>query len=253
MPALANTFLFVEPDDNYLSYASVPLHQIVEANKQSGQTITELMGQDANPTKIKQVLAEKNPLVCVMCGHGSEAVYTCQLLAPLLHAENSTELELMTSRVVDLCSCLTGTTLGPALIDAGAVAYVGYKQEFWFYIGDAAGSTRAVNSPFLAEFQFVTALLHGKSTGQAREDQLAKYDEEIAYWTTGEGKNHADSSELAQILNLNKSISTFLGESSVSPSPQAGGLEGVPINPAIPFAVAFASLGYVIYKAALAK
>jgi hypothetical protein len=253
MPALANTFLFVEPDDNYLNYASVPLHQIIEANKQAGQSITELMGVDANPAKIKEVLSTLNPLVFLGCGHGSPTVFTCQNLAPLLHAENSQELALMKERIVLLTSCLTAQQLGPALVDAGAVSYAGYQQEFWFYIGDEAGASRAVNSPFLAEFQFITSLLRGKSTGEARADQLAKYDEEIAYWTTGEGKNHADSSELAQILNLNKSISVFLGEASVSPSPQAGALEGVPISPAIPFAIAFASVGYVIYKTTIAK
>jgi hypothetical protein len=249
MPALANTFLFVEPDDNYLNFASVPLHQIVEANKQAGQSITELMGSDANPARIKQELNSKSPLVCQLLGHGSPSVYTCQNLAPLLHAENSEELALMNERIMLLTSCLTAQQLGPALIDAGAVAYVGYQQEFWFYIGDSAGATRAVNSPFLAEFEFVKSLLHGKTTGEARAAQMAKYDEELAYWTTGEGKNHADASELAQILTLNKSICTFLGEASVSPSPQAGGLTAQ-INPAIPFVIATVALGYAIYKVA---
>jgi len=252
MPALANTFLFSEPDDNYLNFGSVPLHQVVEANKQSGQNITELMGADANPERIKQELAKSNAITFLGIGHGSPSVFTCQNLAPLLHAENPEELALMKDRVVLLTSCLTAQQLGPALINAGAVVYAGYKQEFWFYTGDAAGSTRAVQSPFLAEFQLIASLLRGKSTGEARDDQLKKYDEEITYWITGEGKNHADASELARILELNKSISIFLGEASVSPSPQAGALLGTPINPAVTFGVAFAAVGYAIYKTVLA-
>ena len=251
MPALVNTFLFVEPDDNYLAYASVPLHQIVEANKQVGQSITELMGTDANPERIKQELALSSPIIFVGLGHGSESVYTCQNLAPLLHAENPQELALMKDRVVDLCSCLTATTLGPALIAAGAVAYAGYKQEFWFYTGDSPGASRAVQSPFLAEFQFTVSLLRGKSTGEARADQLVKYDEEIAYWTTGDGKNHPSASEIANILQMNKGTSTFLGEGSVSPSPQSGALP-TQINSVIPLVVATAALGYAIYKTVLA-
>ena len=252
MPALANTFLFVEPDDNYLDYASVPLHQIVEANKQAGQNITELMGTDANPERIKQELSKSNPIIFVGLGHGSETIYTCQNLAPLLHAQNPDELALMNSRVLALTSCLTAVSLGPALIAAGTSAYLGYNQEFWFYTGDTAGSTRAVQSPFLAEFQFTASLLRGKSTGEARADQLKKYDEEIAYWTTGEGKNHPSASELANILQMNKGTSTFLGEASVSPSPQAGALAGIQINPAITFGVAFTAVGYAIYKTVLA-
>ena len=248
MPVLANTFLFVEPDDNYLNFGSVPMHQIVEANKQLGQDITELTGIDANPDKIRQILATKNPMVCSMIGHGSESVYTVQNLAPLLHAENPEELTLMKDRVVLLTSCLTATTLGPALIVAGATVYAGYKKEFWFYTGDSPGSSRAVQSPFIAEFQLIASLLRGKNTGEARADQLKKYDEEIAYWITGEGKNHADASELSRILELNKSISVFLGEASVSPSPQAGVL-GAQINPAITFGVASIPIAYMIYKA----
>ena len=250
MPALVNTFLFVEPDDNYLAYGSVPLHQIVEANKQAGQNITELMGVDANPERIKQELATSNAVFFAGIGHGSPSVFTCQNLAPLLHAENPEELALMKDRVVDLCSCLTAQQLGPALIDAGAVTYAGYRLEFWFYIGDAPGASRAVQSPFLAEFAFVASLLRGKSTGEARADQLKKYDEEIAYWITGEGKEHADASELSRILELNKSISVFLGQGSVSPSPQSGALPAQ-VNTAIPLVVAFTALGYAIYKTVL--
>lgn len=249
MPALANTFLFVEPNDNFLEYASTPLHQIVEANKQPGQSITELMGVDANPERIKQELGTKNPIIFCGLGHGSPSIFTVQNLAPLLHAQNSDELALMKERVLALTSCLTAVALGPALIDAGSVSYLGYNKEFWFYTGDAAGSTRAVQSPFLAEFQFTASLLHGKSTGQAREDQLKKYDEEIAYWTTGEGKNHPSASEIANIIQMNKGTSTFLGEASVNPSPQAGTLE-TQLNPVIPLVVAVAALSYAIYKTA---
>jgi len=251
MPALVNTFLFVEPDDNFLLYGSVPLHQIVEANKQPGQSITELMGADANPERIKQELATSNSLVFVGIGHGSPSVFTAQNLAPLLHAENPDELALMNGRVVLLTSCLTAQQLGPALIGAGAVVYAGYKEEFWFYTGDVAGTTRAVQSPFLAEFQFTASLLQGKTTGQARADQMKRYDEEIAYWITGDGKNHPDAMELARIIEMNKSISVFLGESAISPSPQAGVL-GIQVNPAVTFGVAFATVGYMIYKTVLA-
>lgn len=253
MPALVNAFLFVEPDDNLLNYGSTVLHQIVQSNKQVGQSITELLGTDANPTRIKQEIANSSPLFCSMVGHGNASTYTCQNLAPLLDANNPTELALITGRVIDLCSCLTAVTLGPALISAGAVSYLGYSTEFWFYTGDVAGTTRAVQSPFLAEFQFTASILQGKSTGDARTDQLAKYDEEIAYWTTGVGKDYVDASELAQVLQLNKNISTFLGAGSVSPSshvsPQAGALPAK-INPVIPFVVAVAALGYIIYKVA---
>ncbi len=249
MPALTNTFLFVEPDDNYLNFGSVVLHQIVIANKQAGQKITELMGTDANPQKIRQELSLSSPIVMTAIGHGSPSVYSVQALAPLLHAENPEELALMKDRIINLCSCLTAQILGPALIDEGAVSYTGYSKEFWFYTGDSPGASRGVQSPFLAEFQFIASLLRGKNVSEARRDQLAKYDEEIAYWTSGEGKNHADASELANILQMNKQISVFLGQGDVSASPQAA-FGNMQLNPIIPFAVAAIPVFYLIYKTA---
>lgn len=252
MPTLLNTFLFTEPKDHFLEYGSAVLRQIIQANKQPSQNITELVGADANPERVKQELAKSSPLVYAGVGHGSESVYTLECTTPFLHANNPDELALMKDRVVLLCSCLTAQQLGPALIDAGAVAYAGYKEEFWFYTGDVAGTTRAVQSPFLAEFQFTASLLQGKTTGQAREDQMKRYDEEIAYWTTGDGKNHPDAMEIARIIEINKSISVFLGESAISPSPSAGAVLAFEVSPVITFGVAFASLGYIIYKTVLA-
>lgn len=157
------------------------------------------------------IYVRRNGRAC-WCGNST---YTVESMVYLLEAGKPDELALMTNRVVSLCSCLTAVSLGPALINAGAVAYTGYNQDFWFYTGDNAGATRAVQTPFLAEFTFVASLLQGKSTSQARQDQLNAYDAEIAYWTTGDGKNHPDAGELSVMLETNKADSVFLGQGSV--------------------------------------
>lgn len=248
MPALPNTYLFVEPDDNFLDYGSTVLHQIVQANVQSGQNITELAGADANPDKIKQVLTTQNPIICSMIGHGNETTYTCENLAILLEAGTPDELALMTNRIVDLCSCLTAVSLGPALINAGTVSYLGYNQDFWFYTSDAAGTTRAVQSPFLAEFAFVASLLQGKSVGQARQDQLAQYDIEIAYWISGDGKNHPDAASLANMLQMNKTDSILLGQSAPSSGPSGTVPFKLQIPVPVTLGIAAASVAYLLYR-----
>jgi len=218
MPALQNTFLFIEPQQHFLNYGSVVLHDIVSKNRRAGQIITELIGDDANPDRVKQELARMSPICFAGIGHGNSYTYTVECTAKLFDT-SSTDLNLLADKVCSLCSCLTAQQLGPAIIDAGAVAYTGYSQEFWFYTADEAGTTRAVQSPFLAEFQFVASLLNGKNTGDARTDQLARYDEEINFWTVGDGKDNADAMELSRILEINKGISVFLGQSGIAPSP----------------------------------
>jgi hypothetical protein len=247
MPALSNTFLFIEPQKHYLVYGSVILHKIVEENRQPQQTIVELVGDDANKEKIRQTVETLNPITFVGLGHGNVSVFSVECTEKYITVGDP-EISQFTGRVVSLCSCLTAVYLGPAIMDAGAVVYTGYKTEFWFYIGDDPGTTRAVSSPFLAEFEFVASLLRGKTAGDARTDQLVKYDEEIDYWITGEGKNHADAMELSRILEMNKSNSVFLGEGSVAPSPRASVLASG-ITPVLIFPASLLAVGYFIYKA----
>lgn len=229
MPALANTFLFVEPDDNYLDYGSYVLSSLVAQYKNSGQTIVELKGKDANVANVKSQLASVNPMVFTGIGHGSYTTYTVQAEEVFMQVGNS-NVALMSGKVCHLNSCQTGAQLGPAIMDAGALAYDGSNESFWFYVGDAPNATRAVQSPFLAEYEFDVALLKGKTVGDARADQLAKFDSELTYWVEGDGKNHADAAELARILNINKSISVFNGEAGTKPSP-SGGASGVMVLP----------------------
>lgn len=244
MPALDNTFLFCEPMKHSLDYGSVMLHQIVEANKRAGQTIVELIGDESSPENALEKLRTLNPILFSMIGHGNESTTSLECTAVLVNT--SSDLSVFKDKIVSLCSCLTAVYLGPAMIDAGAVTYTGYKTEFWFFVGDPAGTTRPVQSPFLAEFQFVASLLQGKLTSEARTDQLAKYDEEITYWTTGAGKDDSNSMELARILEMNKANSVFLGQGYVRPSPNVGIVTAGASS--IPFALATILLGVLIYR-----
>lgn len=221
MPALANTFLFIEPQQHFLNYGSLVLHDLVAQNRQAGQTITELIGNDANAANVWSTLTSLNPIVFSLIGHGNYTTTSVECTEKLM-AVGDGNVSKMKDRVVHLNSCQTGASLGPAIMDAGALAYVGSNESFWFYAGDDPNTTRAVRSPFLAEWAFDVALLQGKTVGEARTAQLAKYEEELTYWIEGEGKNHADASELARIININKAISTFAGEAGTKPSPVGG-------------------------------
>ena len=222
MPALANTFLFIEPDDNYLNYGSDVLTSLINANRGGGQNITEIKGASATPDNVKAQLASLNPIVFMGIGHGNYTTYTVKAEAILLQVGNPS-VALMNGRVVHLNSCETGAQLGPAIMSAGATAYMGSNESFWFYTGDAPNATRAVQSVFLAEYQFDVSLLQGKSVADARADQLKKYDDELTYWISGAGNAHPDASDIARMLQINKSISVLLGEGSTTPSPSGGG------------------------------
>ena len=250
MPALANTFLFVEPMQHYLNYSSLVLHDLIAQNRSGGQQITELIGNDANASKVWEVLATMNPIVFSMCGHGNYTTTSVECTEILMKV-GDTNVAKMKDRVLHLNSCETGGQHGPTLMSAGALAFVGSNESFWFYTGDDPNTTRAVRSPFLAEWQFDVSLLQGKNVGQARADMLKKYDDELTYWVEGDGKTHPDASEIARIININKSISTYLGEPATQPSPSGGGgvsFIALPPEVSVPatFALTFATLWWFL-------
>lgn len=248
--SLANTFLFAEPLQHYLEYSTKVLRDLIAANRQSGQTIVELVGSDANAAKVKEQLASLNPMVFSMAGHGNYTTTTLECTEMFMQVGLSNgNIELMKDRVVHTNSCECGRDLGPAIMKAGALGYVGSNESFWFYTGDAANATRAVRSPFLAEWQFEVSLLQGRTVGEAREDMRKKYEEELTYWIEGEGKNHPDASEIARIININKSISTFSGDVQTKPSTAGGAtqLTSSFVAPAV-IIVAVAGLAWLVFR-----
>lgn len=170
------------------------------------------------------------------CGNSATSVECTELLMKVGDAN----MAKMAGRVVHLNSCQTGAQLGPAIMSAGALAYLGSNESFWFYVGDDPNTTRAVRSPFLAEWAFDVALLKGKTVGEARTEQLAKYEEELTYWVEGDGKNHPDAPEIARIININKTISTFAGEAGTQPSPAGGGVTLFTLPPEVMVPATFA-------------
>lgn len=243
MAALKNVFLFAEPLKHWLNYGSCVLCEVVRANRRPGQRIVELVGDDANPENIKQQLQTLNPALFCGIGHGNVNVYSVECTEILVRSENAEQLSLFKDRIVQLNSCLTAQVLGPALIEAGAVAYVGSKEPFWLYVAEEACASRAVRSGFLAEYEFVASLMRGATVGQARADQLQRYEEEINYWLTGAGKNHPHAAEVMRILELNLDVSTFLGEESAIATTPAIRVSAMPV-----FLVGFAFVGAVLYK-----
>ncbi|MBA7490217.1 hypothetical protein ES702_00752 [subsurface metagenome] len=241
--AKLNSFLVIEPKLHYLEYGSCVLREVVRANRRSGQTIIELVGEEANAENVKNKIRTSDAGTVVGVGHGNVNVYTVECTEILVRSENVEQLSLFKDRIVQLNSCLTAQVLGPALIEAGVVAYVGSREPFWLYVAEEACASRAVRSTFLAEYEFVASLLRGATVGQARADQLQRYEEEINYWLTGEGKNHPHAAEVMRILELNLDVSIFLGEEGASATTPRVMVSAVPA-----LLVGFAFVGAVLYK-----
>lgn len=215
-----NHFLFIEPLKHYLEYGSAVMKDVIAANARPEYTIKELTGDEAAPSKIDAAIAEGDPSFIFGVGHGAPCAFTVECTAVYMTVKSGSHeacdqdrnLDRVSGRVIHLNSCLTGQELGPALRAHGARAYIGSTEPFWFYIGDTPNETRASRSVFIAEYQVEVSLMAGLSVGQAWRDSQARYDQEIAYWTTGEGRTHPNAASIIRALQINKGISIMIGE-----------------------------------------
>jgi len=120
-------------------------------------------------------------------GHGSERVYTGQHRDPVLALENA---GLMQGTIVHLMSCRTGVELGPALIQAVALAYAGYTYDLYVLLGIDTRPEAIYTEAFLApDITFALAVLEGKTLAAAYQAAVQKTEAWIEYFREGDDPN----------------------------------------------------------------
>jgi hypothetical protein len=225
------------------------MRKIVQARSRPEFVIKELRGSDANPTNIDTAIAEIRPMMIFGTGHGNVDVYSVECRTVYMRVCDA-RTSKMAGRVIHLNSCLTAQQLGPDLINKGALTYYGSNEEFWLYVGQSPCSDRSVEAVFLAELQVEASLMSGRTTGKAQEDRLKRYDEEIAYWTTGDGRNHPDAATIVRLLQIDKSIAVMLGKPDVRvTSPPVVVKAGIPMLGMLPMILGSVWFGSASEKA----
>ena len=210
-----NHFVFIMPILHWTIYSSAVMKSIINQNRRKGHVTRELNGEFARPNHINSAIATNDPKLLWGIGHGGPDIFTVECRTPYMQVSPPMNMDKVKGRVVHLNSCLTALELGPAIISAGALTYYGSNRSFHFYVGSPPNTDRASKAVFLPEHQVEASLLSNKTTGEARADQLARYDEEIDYWTTGGGKNHPGAWAILDCLYIDRDCSVMLGDPNV--------------------------------------
>ncbi|MCR4277728.1 MAG: hypothetical protein NUV80_00020 [Candidatus Berkelbacteria bacterium] len=98
-------------------------------------TVVDLAGQKAILTELEGRLRKISPDFIVLNGHGDAGTVTGQDNQPLISAGQN-EL-LLAGSVVYAISCDSAKELGPAAVKSGTKAYIGYTEEFVFFIDES--------------------------------------------------------------------------------------------------------------------
>lgn len=153
------------------------------AKKQSDTIIFELNREQSNKEELLQLIEEKNPQLVILNGHGSyNSVFGFD--GSILIKSNEDE-KILTKRIIHSLACSAGKVLGPSCIKIGALAYIGYKEDFKIaYLGNNTTRRDKFNDPLATlflepAFEAAFSLIKGSTAKEAFNNSQNKYLENL--------------------------------------------------------------------------
>lgn len=126
------TLVITRPNYEKTTYYLFHWNKKVIASAKAKQiTVIDLSEEKANKKNLTNALTKKKPELVILNGHGSEDLITGQNDEVLIKANENEDL--LKGKVVYALSCKTAKVLGPASIQKGTKAYIGYKEDFTFW------------------------------------------------------------------------------------------------------------------------
>jgi len=128
---MKHNLLITRPNfDVTTRYLFVWAKKIIELAEKKCGKIFDLKKQRANRKEFESVMRKHEPGLVFLNGHGDERTVAGQDNEVLIRAgENE---EILKAKIVYALSCRSGKILGPYSVKAGADAYIGYDEDFYF-------------------------------------------------------------------------------------------------------------------------
>ena len=125
-----NTVLVTRPNHDYpTTYLYHWSKLVIEAASSKGMQVLDLDGMKANKSNFRSYIDKHEPRLVFLNGHGAKncvAGYNDEILVDIDNCES-----LLKEKILYVRSCEAGAQLGPASVDKGAIAFIGYKRSYW--------------------------------------------------------------------------------------------------------------------------
>ena len=149
-------------------YLSRWSEKIIKEAKEKRFNVIDLFRNKANRKRVIGILEKRNPKLVVLNGHGGEDFVAGHDNEVILKSNDG---EAVCSKIIFARSCKSAKILGETAIKRGAIAYLGYKEDFWL-IYNIKQISRPLEdktaSLFLEPSNYVPiCLLKGHSAGEA--------------------------------------------------------------------------------------
>lgn len=166
MASLLITRPLYEGTTHYLYFWS---ENVIDFAKSKSYKILDLKTKKANRKTLESYLNNRRPNLIFLNGHGSSDLIFGQDDEVIIKVgENE---HLLKGTIVYALSCKTGQVLGPKSVDKGTISYIGYKEDFNFWI-NSNHISRPNNDPRAKLFldtsnKIALSLLKGHSVKEA--------------------------------------------------------------------------------------
>lgn len=165
-----SVYLLTRPEhDDTTYYLSCWCRETTILSEAKGIKVLDLHQEKANRQEFEAKVKKFSPNLIVFNGHGSEEVVTGHKNQVLV-AVNDNE-KILCSKIVYAISCRSAKILGKKSVEAGALNYTGYEEDFIFiYEPDKISRPLADETAklFLNHSQaFVESLLKGNNVGDS--------------------------------------------------------------------------------------
>ena len=188
-------FLITRPKHDetthYLFYWGSEVLKIAE---KKGIQVLDLQKKRANKKDLASIIKKKRPLLCFLNGHGGPDFITGHLNEVLIKlGENEKVLE---SKIVYALSCQSAKKLGAGSVKKGAIAYIGYNEDFVFAFeqGKLARPTEDKTAGLFLKpsNQLIISLLKGHTVESAYKKSQELFMKNIRKLLTSESLDSSD-------------------------------------------------------------
>lgn len=177
-------------------YLHAYLNRVIQQSNANGVQTHEIKPNEYYRNTIEQVINQTDPAGIILGSHGSDDRLGSQNNSEMVLEKGLNE-HITQGSVVYAFSCLTSRQLGPATIQAGAISYVGYDEEF-VWIADGG----ILNDPYarpcmLGGIAPAIALVNGGITGDAYLAGINEFNKQLNEWRNS---NDPSASEVRSSL-----------------------------------------------------
>jgi hypothetical protein len=184
-----------------------------------------LIGSADNAENLGKVITSTDLLIAG--GHGSDGDILGQDdINPILDADN---LPDMSGKIIWLVSCDTGKDLGPALISAGAKAFVGFQQDLVWIASPLLAFTPWFDNQSMLVMKpimdGINTLLNGKTVQESYDVMISGFTDSLSV---------VDDELYAQMIQWNIDNAVILGDKTATINPT-----NIPVMPIPPPPIIF--------------